>query len=87
MKTGGALRYAVLSSLIAIGAGLALMPLGLSRGENALFWGGIGWGIMALSGVAGGTWLVRTHGRRGSGFLVAWEHVCWPAYLPRLRAL
>jgi hypothetical protein len=71
MKAGRALRFAVLSGAIAIAAGLALLPLGLQRGPTALFWGGIGWAIMALTGVAGGTWLVRAHGRQGSGFLVA----------------
>jgi hypothetical protein len=52
-------------------AGLALLPLGLGRGGLALRWGFTGWAIMAVTGVAGGVWLTRTHGRQGSGFLVA----------------
>ena len=71
MNSRGAFLYALLSTAIAIAAGLALLPFGIQRGGGALFWGGIGWAIMALTGVVGGTWLVRAHGRQGSGFLVA----------------
>ena len=71
MKAGGTFLYAVLGVAIAVATGLALLLFGMQRGETALFWGGIGWAIMALTGVVGGTWLVRVHGRQGSGFLVA----------------
>ena len=30
-----------------------------------------GWGMLALTGVAGGAWLASTHARPGAGFLVA----------------
>jgi hypothetical protein len=71
LKAGGALRFAILGGVIAVGAGLALLPVGLARGGMALRWGAIGWAIMAVIGVVGGAWLARMHGRQGSGFLVA----------------
>lgn len=71
MRSSGAFRFAITGGAIAVAAGLALLPPGLSRGASALRWGALGWAIMALTGLAGGVWMARTHGRQGSGFLVA----------------
>jgi len=71
LRASGALRFATIGSAVAVAAGLALLPLALSRGGDAVRWGLTGWAIMALTGVAGGAWMARTHGRQGSGFLVA----------------
>lgn len=71
MKSTGALGFAIIGVAIAAIAGLALLPLALARGGAALNWGLTGWAIMVLTGVAGGVWMTRTHGRSGSGFLVA----------------
>ena len=71
MKAGGALRFAILGGAIVILAGLAVLPVGLAHGELALRWGAVGWAVTAVTGVAGGAWMARLHGRQGSGFLVA----------------
>jgi hypothetical protein len=71
LKAGGALRFSILGGTIVVLAGLAVLPVGLARGDLALRWGVVGWAIMAVTGVAGGAWLARMHGRQGSGFLVA----------------
>ena len=71
MKGTGALRFVILSGAIAAAVGLALLFLVPDRGPGDLFWGSLGWAIMATSGVAGGGWMVRRHGSAGSGFLVA----------------
>ena len=71
MKSSGALRFAIIGAAVAVLAGLALLPLALARGGPAPVWGFTGWANMALTGLAGGIWMTRTHGRQGSGFLVA----------------
>ena len=71
MKSGGAVRFGILGAAVAVLAGLALLPLALKQGGPAPLWGFTGWAIMAATGLAGGVWMTRTHGRQGSGFLVA----------------
>jgi len=71
MRSGGALRFAILGVAIVLASGLALLPLALARGEETVRWAVLGWTIMAITGVAGGTWMVRKHGQQGAGFLVA----------------
>lgn len=71
MRSGGAVRFGILGAAVAVLAGLALLPLALNRGGPAPLWGFTGWAIMAATGLAGGVWMTRTHGRQGSGFLVA----------------
>ena len=56
---------------ITLAVGLAVLPLALSRGSVALQWGVSGWLIMAVTGMAGGVWMILKHGKQGSGFLVA----------------
>ena len=71
MRSSAALWFAIIGTVIAVAAGLPLLPLALDRGAPAPSWGFTGWAIMAVTGVAGGIWMTRTHGRQGSGFLVA----------------
>lgn len=71
MRSSGALRFAASGGAVAVAAGLALLPLVLSRGDAAVRWGVTGWAIMVLTGMVGGVWMARTHGRQGAGFLVA----------------
>ena len=71
MKSNSALSFAlqagVLASILAIALVLALRPHGGSAIRFAL----AGWGIIALTGVAGGAWIARNHGRGIVAFLVA----------------
>jgi hypothetical protein len=71
MKASGALRFALLGGAIALASGLVLLPWALAEGPAAVQWGVSGWLIMAVTGLAGGVWLVIKHGKHGSGFLVA----------------
>ncbi len=71
MKASGALRFALLGGAIALAVGLPLLPWALAEGPVAVQWGVSGWLVMAVTGMAGGVWLVLKHGKRGSGFLVA----------------
>ena len=71
MSDSVATRYAVWSGAIAAGAGLALLPFALSGGVSAFGWAVLGWLVMVVPGVAGGSWLAAVHGKLGSAFLVA----------------
>lgn len=71
MNSSHSLRFAVIGGAIAVAAGLALLPAGLARGPETLLWGVLGWSIMAVTGVVGGTWMARKLGGQGAGFLVA----------------
>lgn len=64
-------RYAWASGAVALLAGLLSVGFTSPRGPAAIAWAIIGWGVMAVAGVAGGAWTVSRHGRPGSGFLVA----------------
>jgi hypothetical protein len=71
LRSGGALRFAILGGAIVLASGFALLPQALSRGDDTLRWGALGWSIMAVTGLAGGVWMLRKHGGKGAGFLVA----------------
>lgn len=63
------MRYARWSAAVAVGAGLALLPVAIDRGTPVLVWGFAGWGIVAVVGVYCGARLTAFHGRSGTGFL------------------
>lgn len=69
--TAPAARYAFWSGLVALGVGVALLLVAGPFGPDAVRWTLLGWSVMAVTGVAGGSWLARVHGRPGAGFLVA----------------
>jgi hypothetical protein len=71
LRAFGAGRFALIGGAIVAAAGAALLPLAIARGTVALQWGLAGWLVMAITGLAGGIWLVWKHGKQGSGFLVA----------------
>lgn len=71
MKASAIARYSVLSGGIAVATAVSLLALAASSVALDARWMMSGWGIMALVGVAGGAWLTATHGRPGSGFIVA----------------
>lgn len=64
-------RFAVFCVLIAACSGAAVLAYALPRGEHVVRWSVLGWLIMAVIGVAAGIWMVRVHGRPGSGFMAA----------------
>jgi hypothetical protein len=64
-------RYAVWSGSIATASGLLLFAVASARGVDAARWSLLGWLVMALTGVLGGSWLTAAHGRPGSRFIVA----------------
>lgn len=70
VEPGGPRRYATYAALVALLAGLALLPLALANGGSWL-WGYLaGWGAMATIGAAGGAGLVARHGGRSGAFVV-----------------
>jgi hypothetical protein len=64
-------RYAAWSGSIAIAAALLLFAVASTEGVVAARWSLLGWLVMALTGVLGGSWLAAAHGRPGSRFIVA----------------
>lgn len=71
MKSTGALKFAIIGGVIVVAAGMALLLLTSDRDAFLRGWSILGWSIMAVTGVAGGIWLSRVHGRQGAAFLVA----------------
>ena len=71
MKASGAVTFGLIGGAIALASAAALLPLAIAQGAMALQWGLSGWLVMAVTGIAGGTWMVHKHGRQGSGFIVA----------------
>jgi hypothetical protein len=71
LRASGAVRFGLIGGAITLAAGAALLPMAIAEGAVALQWGLSGWLIMAVTGLAGGIWLVNRHGKQGSGFLVA----------------
>ncbi len=63
--------FARISIVIALLSGALVAVVAAPRGEPVLLWSLLGWLIMALIGVVAGVWMVRVHGRPGSGFLMA----------------
>jgi len=66
-----ALRFGAIATSIAALSGFLVLALGRSQGQRVLVFCVAGWAIMAIVGVAAGAWMVRAHGRPGSGFLAA----------------
>ena len=64
-------RFLGIGASIAALAGLASFTVARSAGPAAVAPCLVGWAIMAASGLAGGLFLVRAHGRSGTGFLGA----------------
>ena len=52
-------------------AGAVLLFFVSSRGETVIGWSLLGWTVMSVTGVIGGSWLAAVHGRTGSSFLAA----------------
>jgi hypothetical protein len=71
VRASAAARYALGSTAAAAIAAVALLLAFSPQGRAAVGWGLLGWSIMALIGVAGGTWQAKLHGSQGTGFLVA----------------
>ena len=64
-------RFAVVCGLIAVATGVAVYAVAVPRGAEIVRWSMTGWAIMAVTGVVTGLWMVRVHGKPGSGFLAA----------------
>ena len=69
MNSAEAMRYASWSTVVAVVAGLALLPVALGHGSVVLGWGFAGWLVVTLIGVLCGTSLTAVHGKPGSRFL------------------
>ena len=67
----GIRSYLVWSSVLALLAGLALLALAPFAGWNAMAWSMLGWGLMVLVGVFGGSWTATLLGSQGVRFFVA----------------
>jgi hypothetical protein len=64
-------RFATLCTLIAVVTGVAVYAVAAPRGGEIVRWSMTGWAIVAVIGVVTGIWMVRVHGKPGSGFLAA----------------
>ena len=64
-------RFATICLLIAATTGVAVYAFAAPRGAGIVRWSMAGWAIMAVVGVITGLWMVRVHGKPGSGFLAA----------------
>ena len=71
MNGPGTGRFAAICMAVALFSGLAVLLFAMPRGEQFLRWSLFGWSSMAMIGVAAGLWMVRVHGRPGSGFMAA----------------
>jgi len=59
------------SGALALACGALLMLFAYSRGETVIGWSLLGWGVMSVTGVIGGSWMVALHGKPGSAFIGA----------------
>jgi hypothetical protein len=64
-------RFAAICGLIAVATGVAVYVFAAPRGAEIVRWSVSGWAIMAVTGIVTGLWMVRVHGKPGSGFLAA----------------
>ena len=69
MKASGAVRYGLSSGAVALTAGAVLLFFALSREETVIGWSLLGWMVMSVTGVIGGSWMAAVHGRTGSALL------------------
>ena len=63
--------YGLWSSAVALAAGAALVLFAYSSGRTAIGWSLLGWAVMTVTGVIGGSWMAALHGRPGSAFVGA----------------
>ena len=63
--------FATLCGSIAVASGITVYAVAAPRGVEIVRWSMGGWAIMAAVGVITGLWMVRVHGKPGSGFLAA----------------
>jgi len=63
--------FAAICGLIAAASGIAVYLVAAPRGAEIVRWSMGGWAIAAAVGVIAGLWMVRVHGKPGSGFLAA----------------
>lgn len=66
-----AIGFGCAASIAAVVGVAALSPLFLGPDRVAADWAARGFLAVAVPGIAGGMWLVREHGRDGSGFVWA----------------
>ncbi len=63
--------YGLWSSVVALAALVVLLLFAFSRGETVIGWSLLGWMVMTVTGVIGGSWMAALHGRPGSAFIGA----------------
>ena len=63
--------FGAICGMIAVATGVAVYAVAAPRGAEIIRWSVTGWAIMAVTGVVTGLWMVRVHGKPGSGFLAA----------------
>jgi len=63
--------FAAICGLISAASGIAVYLVAAPRGAEIVRWSMTGWAIMAVIGFTTGLWMVRVHGKPGSGFLAA----------------
>ncbi len=56
---------------MALAAGAVLVLFAYSSGRTAIGWSLLGWVVMTVTGVVGGSWMAALHGRPGSAFVGA----------------
>lgn len=71
MRRNAALSYALPCSLLAMLLALGLTWAIRSRSRDELVFALLGWAVVALTAVVGGSWIANRHGRAGTGFLLA----------------
>jgi len=67
----GPVRFARGCALLCLAVAVALLPLGAVFGLQPMLWSLLGFWMMAVIGVAGGAWLVASHGSPGPAFPIA----------------
>lgn len=63
--------YGLWSSAVALAAGAVLLLFAYSSGETVIGWSVLGWVVMTVIGVIGGSSMAALHGRPGSAFIGA----------------
>ena len=71
MKASAGRRYALGSLAVASIALFAVLPLASAHWASGIGWTFLGWTVMAVVGVAGGSWTASLHGTEGPDFLKA----------------
>lgn len=71
MSDLGPVPYARWCALMCLAVAVALSPLVAVFGVGPMAWALLGFWMMSVVGIAGGAWLVATHGSPGAGFSIA----------------